>query len=278
MEAKKKRIFSTDKTSDSYLEINACGIEHINKTDRGSNRPEGRCDYQIIYVQKGVCNLFLDGEWQKVPAGGVVLFRPYEAQKYYYRREDNSVSHYVHFTGVGCEEILRRMGIYDVDVFAMGQSSAFERLSEQMVREFSMRRPVYMDTCVACLLQMLALLARKYALRQSNVNTKSESRINAACRRIYDNVKEPPSAEELAAECCLSVSRFLHLFKEVTEKPLKEFINDIRVKRAKEMLALTEMSVRDIACAVGFDDQNYFSRVFRKAEGCSPTEYRKNSD
>ena len=67
-----------------------------------------------------------------------------------------------------------------------------------------------------------------------------------------------------------------NLFKEVTGKSYTEFIASIRMERAKEMLALTDLSINDISRAVGYEDQNYFSRYFRKIEGCSPLEYRKN--
>ena len=274
----KRMVISSEKLSDEYLEVNACGIEHITKKDRGSNREGGRSDYHILYVEKGTCHVFLDGKWQKIPEGSAVLFRPYEPQKYYYLKVDNSVSHYVHFTGVGCEHILKKLGIYEVKVFNMGKSSSYEKISEQMVMEFTMRKPMYKDVCASCLYQLLSIVGRKYVLRQSNVNMKSESRINAACRAIYENIHEPPTISKLAEESYLSVSRFLHLFKEVTGKSYNEFIVFIRLERAKEMLIHTDLQICDIAHALGYEDQSYFSRCFRKTEGCSPTEYRKNED
>ena len=124
------------------------------------------------------------------------------------------------------------------------------------------------------LYQLLNIVARKYALRRGNVSKKGESRINDACKKIYENIKDPPSVSELAAECCLSESRFIHLFREVTEHSYTDFVITIRVEKAKELLLGTNMSVRDISEAVGFDDQNYFSRCFRKKEGVSPREYK----
>lgn len=271
----KKRIISSDKTSTEYLEVNACGIEYITQKGRGSNRPNGRSDYHILYVEKGTCHLLLDGQWQKISSGSVVIFRPYEPQNYFYSKDDNSTSHYVHFTGVGCEHILKKLGIYDIKVFDMGQSKSYQKISEQMVREFTIRKPMYKDWCASCLYQLLSLIGRKYALRSSNIDTKSESRINAACSRIYENISNPPSANDLAKECFLSVSRFLHLFKEVTGKSYTEFIGFIRIEKAKEMLTFTDMPICDISLVLGYEDQNYFSRYFRKVEGCSPTEYRK---
>ena len=276
----KARAQSSDRVSDEYLEVNACGIERIYRKKqgkpRGSNRPNGRSDYHILYVEKGVCHLFLDGAWQELGEGSVVLFRPLEAQKYYYSGDENAVSHYIHFSGVGCEHILKKLGIYGVKVFFMGKSASYEKLSEQMAREFGMRKPMYKELCAACLYQILSLLGRKYALRQSNVNKKSESRINAACREIYENLGDPPSASKLAADCCLSTSRFLHLFKEVTDKSYTEFVAALRIEKAKETLVFTDLPVREVAALVGYEDQNYFSRCFRRIVGCSPAKYRRD--
>ena len=275
MKKKKTAVFCSDRTSEEYLDVNSCGIEIINKKDRGSFRPEGRKDYQLIYVERGICNLCLDGEWYSLPQGNVILFRPGEIQQYFYKKEDNSISHYVHFTGVGCEGLLKRLGIYDVKVFYIGKSRSLEEESEQMVREFAMRKPLYREWCTAHLYKMLNIIARKYALRQVNVNLKSESRINSACKRIYENVKEPPTAKELASECCLSESRFLHLFREVTDKSFTGFVTALRIERAKELLALSDIPISEVAENVGFADHNYFSRCFKKNEGISPVEYRK---
>ena len=53
-----RTVISSEKISNEYLEVNACGIEHITKKDRGSNREGGRSDYHILYVEKGICHVF----------------------------------------------------------------------------------------------------------------------------------------------------------------------------------------------------------------------------
>ena len=278
MKQKKPAAFCSDRISDEYLEVNSCGIEKIFKRDRGSLRPDGRKDYHVIYVEKGILNLFLDGEWKRLPEGSVVLFRPGERQEYKYLKDDKSISHYIHFSGGGCEKLLERLGINGLKSFVMGKSHTYEELSERLVREFTVRKPLYVDFCSAYLYQMLNIIGRKYALGQGNVTPISASRINAVCRKIYDNMKKPPSVEELAADCCVSQSRFVHLFKEVTGKSVTDFVTSIRVERAKELLVSTDLPVREISEMVGYDDQNYFSRRFLKAVGISPRDYRKNGE
>lgn len=107
---------------------------------------------------------------------------------------------------------------------------------------------------------------------------KSESSIKVICRTIYENIEESPTVAAHAEKCYLSVSRFLHFFKEVTGKSYNEYIIFIRMERAKEMLCHTDMHISDIASALGYKDQNYFSRCFRKMEGTSPSEYRKDEN
>ena len=58
---------------------------------------------------------------------------------------------------------------------------------------------------------------------------------------------------------------------------LMQFILKIRIDRAKELLDFTDKSIADIAESSGFQDQNYFARIFKKITGVSPTQYR-NSD
>ena len=274
MKSTKPRTFSTDKTSGEFLEINAAGIEHITKKDRSSTRTAGRSDYHIIYVEKGFCHILLDGEWNKLSAGHVVLFRPFEPQRYYYKKEEGSVSHYVHFAGTGCEAILKRLGLYGLRTFDMGRSPSYERLSGEMVREHIMRKPGYKDMTAALLYQMLTLVGREYALQKGENDTKSDNRINEAIIAIFDHLENPPSVEELSEKHYLSVSRFLHLFKEVSGKTYTEFVTFARIERAKEMLTLTDMPIRDVGASLGFEDHNYFSRCFKRCVGCSPSEYR----
>lgn len=269
---------STEKTSDDFLAVNHCGIEVLSETDRGSFRPGGRVDYHILYVERGVCHCTVGGTEQDVSAGGVILYRPGEPQKYYYLASEHSISHYFHFTGIGCAALLDKLGIAALTVFDMGKSEHFEDISCRMVREFTMKKPFYENCCAAYLYQLLTVIARKYALRSGNISRESEARINNACSRIYENLKDPPQTAELAAACFLSESRFTHLFREVTGQSVLSFTKSLRIDRAKELLSSTRLPVHEVAEAVGYTDQNYFSRHFREQTGVSPSAFRKEEN
>lgn len=81
---------------------------------------------------------------------------------------------------------------------------------------------------------------------------------------------------DLAKNFNMSTSYFSHFFKQYAQKSVIEYINELRVLRAKTFLEKEEASISEIATRVGFSDINYFSRKFKAISGITPTEYRNN--
>ena len=80
---------------------------------------------------------------------------------------------------------------------------------------------------------------------------------------------------DLAALCGMSERYFLHLFQAYLSVSPKEFLIRLRLDQARQLLIAENLSISDIAQRCGFSDLFYFSRLFRKKTGLSPTEYRK---
>ena len=91
---------------------------------------------------------------------------------------------------------------------------------------------------------------------------------------ITDNLKEDLNLESIAHNFNLSPYYFSRTFKEVMGCNLTDYINTIRIKKAKELLIENKMSIKEIGYSVGYSDPNYFSKVFKKYEGYSPKEYK----
>ena len=81
--------------------------------------------------------------------------------------------------------------------------------------------------------------------------------------------------DDLAAKFFISKFYLSKIFKETHGITINNYLIEKRITKAKQLLRFTDMSVNEIGTAVGMVDANYFSRMFRKVEGISPREYRK---
>ena len=92
---------------------------------------------------------------------------------------------------------------------------------------------------------------------------------------IKENYAKEVSLEDTAKEANISPHYFCKLFKEETGENFIEYLTNIRIEKAKEMLRETDCSIKEICYEIGYGDPNYFSRIFRKVAGMTPTEYRE---
>lgn len=92
---------------------------------------------------------------------------------------------------------------------------------------------------------------------------------------IKAHLTEKLSLDEVAEHVYLSKSYFCRIIKDELGCTFTEYVNRLRVERSKILLTGTGMPIAEIACAVGFDDQSYFNRIFKKQTGIAPGSYRK---
>ncbi len=91
---------------------------------------------------------------------------------------------------------------------------------------------------------------------------------------ISENFQKDISLDDVSRRLDLSSYYFSKLFKEETGSNFTEYVTKLRMDKAKELLEDKSLSMKAICSAVGYSDPNYFSRIFKKNEGVTPTEYR----
>ena len=104
--------------------------------------------------------------------------------------------------------------------------------------------------------------------------TGGEMLTQSALAYIESHYKERFSLQAMAGELFVNGSYLLRVFKKYTGFTPLAYHNHVRCERAKELLSNTRECVSDIGEAVGFVSSAHFSHVFKKTEGCTPTEYR----
>lgn len=104
--------------------------------------------------------------------------------------------------------------------------------------------------------------------------TKNNDVIQKAASYIAKNFADPITLEEVSNYVHLNPAYFSTLFKQSTGSSFKEHLNMVRIEESKRLLANTDYAIIDIATATGFEDQSYFSKVFKKYTGLTPKQYR----
>lgn len=108
----------------------------------------------------------------------------------------------------------------------------------------------------------------------NSIPSKNSEIIKKAMLYISEHFNTALTLEDVAEQVHLHPSYFSSLFKQSTGSSFKEYLNMVRIEESKRLLANTDFSIIDIAVAVGFEDQSYFSKVFKKYTGLTPKQFR----
>lgn len=112
-----------------------------------------------------------------------------------------------------------------------------------------------------------------------NVNPKDSSAIMSnAIQYLNDHLSEHITVDNMAKALGYSASYLSKVFVRLTRKSIVTFLNEMRIQRAKEMLATNTQTISEISESLGFSSLQYFSTMFKKITGFSPTEYKKALD
>ncbi len=111
--------------------------------------------------------------------------------------------------------------------------------------------------------------------RSKNLNNKVKTKLFENVKNfIKENIETELELERVANNFGLSVYYFSRTFKEVTGINFSEYVNKCRIDIAKELLSNGELSIKEVCYKVGYNDPNYFSKVFKKYEGISPVNFK----
>jgi AraC family transcriptional regulator of arabinose operon len=130
-------------------------------------------------------------------------------------------------------------------------------------------------------LAMNALEGLLLLCEQANPKRGTHAAVDARIRQTMDYVTrhlaENLTLDSLSAVSGLSESRLGHRFREVVGLSPMAYVEQQRIERAKQLLTMTSLSVKEISRQVGYETQFYFSLRFKRATGASPTDFRERS-
>jgi len=134
-------------------------------------------------------------------------------------------------------------------------------------------------SCSTDIDEILQWLIRQIEKILVKINLSKSSSSNKSIQKVIEHINihysDDLSLDYISSMANMSPAYFCEVFKKVTGKTYLDYLTEIRVEKAKSLLRVPNAKISDVAIKVGYDDSNYFSRVFKKYTGMSPAQYRK---
>ncbi|WP_058952759.1 helix-turn-helix domain-containing protein [Clostridium tyrobutyricum] len=132
------------------------------------------------------------------------------------------------------------------------------------------------------LYKLIVILLRNYieeilTEKQFNLRINTLNRFKDVLSYIHNNFNKKITLDELSKITHFSKEHFCRKFKQITGSSTIEYINNLRIQRATLLLEKTDLNITEIALACGFEDINYFSRIYKKSKNMSPVNFRKHN-
>ncbi|MBQ8923075.1 MAG: helix-turn-helix domain-containing protein [Oscillospiraceae bacterium] len=154
-----------------------------------------------------------------------------------------------------------------------GAFAQAEALLNAMMQEYEGRHPGWQDAVYADFRRLCIMLSRRYQADAEATN--DYIKLADAVAHIEHHFNEELTLAALAAISGYSERQFLRLFKAAFSVTPNQYIADLRLRKAQQLLSCTALSVGETALQCGFPDQNYFTKFFRSRTGQTPSAFRR---
>ena len=270
------------------LTVSTVGYEEIGVADTYPTRghadgyyfdiDKGRVlnEYQLLYITEGE-GIFNSAHAKDIPlkAGALFLLFPGEWHTYHPTGKNGWKSYWIGFKGKNVDDRVKAgfLSVYK-PIYHVGFSADIIRLYEEAYKRAQEEAPYSQQILAGIVNHLVGLM---YALERSMELSKDHTRvdmINLARLRIRESLEVDLTIQQVAEELGVSYSNFRKLFKEFTGISPALYQQDLRLQRAKELLATTTLSIKEIAYRLRFDSPDYFSSKFKIKTGKKPSEFR----
>lgn len=157
----------------------------------------------------------------------------------------------------------------------------FLRPFQQLLDELAAPKPGTRALAEALMKQCLIVLLRRHyesgECRAPWLAALDDRRLGAAVEAMLDRPDAPFTLQQLADLAGMSRAAFAAHFRDTFGRPAMAFLKDLRLRRAGDLLAATDLPVKTIAARVGFGSRSHFSRAFKAFAGADPATYRANA-
>lgn len=236
-------------------------------------RKQGLISHQFLITKRGSGCLKVGNEILPLDEGSC-LYMPPKIPHEYYPVSEYWETRWLVFRGEYIDEIMKNLGFHG---FLVHKPFSLDRILNLFNRLLVTAKGISYDAqksssiIYECILEAKTLL-----LDEENENSFTNHIIKPVIDFINANYSKFITLEELSNLIGVSQQHFCRVFKrEMNMRPMA-YLTKVRVFEAKQKLYFTDMQILEIAKSVGFESATYFSLVFKKHEGITPSEFRNS--
>ncbi len=247
--------------------------------DYSFNYQNGRIldEFQMIYITKG-SGTFESSGYKSVSIGEGTVFFLFPGEWHRFRPEQSTGwdSYWIGFKGRFAENLVSN-GYLSLNkpVVKVGYNEEIVSLYRRILEAGNEERAGYQQYISGIVIHLLGYIY--YRAKDNHFEDKDiVQKIDKARVLIREQINENISPEAIAKELVMTYSWFRRLFRQYTGLAPAQYIAQLRLQRAKELLATTSRSVKEIAVEMNYDSVDYFSTQFKRQTKMTPTQYRKS--
>ena len=233
-------------------------------------------DYEVFIVLTGECKFFIYDKLYTLKSGDAVLLKP----------------DVFHYCSAVSEHSRINLEFSEEDLREFFHAALTDKLLSSFDAQLISLNSNELDKCTAdfyendeliCLsaAEILRVLFKSYKSNKymntavSMQRPEKMKQINSVVSYVSKHYKAISSLDEICSACYINKSYLCRLFKSTFAISVWEYIANLKIRNACELLTSTSLSVYDIALESGFNTSQYFSRIFKRHIGLTPVEYRR---
>ena len=227
----------------------------------------------LLYCTEGKGSVWINGREYVLRPGQAFCIPRFRSHYYYADEKEPWSILWVHFAGTDADFY----PLADCRIITFTSAHATNRMSFLFDLLFRVLEGTYTLGNFIYISQVLALLLAEIYVREKKEDTDVRNKhVTDMVRYMYTHISEEISLEKLCGQVKLSKSYVNSIFYKCTGHSPVDFLIRIRMREACKLLRMSDAYIYEVARSVGYQDQYYFSRVFKKVVGVSPKEYREN--
>ena len=232
-------------------------------------------EFQINYITKGSGIYENETGRHSVKPGTLLITRPGIWHRYRPDKATGWMENYIGFNGSIPRNIINQHKLFtQKPVFYIGQRAEFIDTYHKIFDMVQDERPGFQQVASAMVMKLLGYMISVEKQRSFSGN-RVEKIIRDACFEIRENIGKEIDFKIYAEDHHIGYSYFRKMYKQYTGiAPVQNHLN-LKIQRAKEMLVSSDRSIKEIAFELGFHSIHYFSRIFKKKTGITPSLIRK---